>query len=240
MAPDSTPVHIRKRQYQPSITSYLSRCDSAHERTRSTLSPSLPTEMQSQLLSVGMRVRKAVPEGYKTHKTLGSDDFTFPNTAPPISSASTRQTHTNTNTRELMPFCGLHKIGSWAQQQNVPPSSAPATMQTDNNDCDEMVTALSMSQPTVSSSQESLSSSSLSAGICSKKRTFEEEIEEDMDICFEDIDALNQAMAHRRMARPKASLRKPSADGYLVAGSSTGDFEDADAAFLAPIDVEGV
>lgn len=139
-----------------------------------------------------------------------------------------------------MPFCGLHNIGNWAQQENVPPSSAPANMQTDDDERIETVPALSISQATVVSSQGSLISRSLSAGISSKKRTFEEEIEEDMDNCFEEVEALDEAIVCRQMSRSKANLRKPAADGLLVAGSSAGDFSDADAEFLAPMDVDGV
>lgn len=56
-------------------------------------------------------MRKAVPEGYKTHKTVLFQD---------PSSALTRAATTGTIAErqgELMPFCGLHKVGGLAVQE---------------------------------------------------------------------------------------------------------------------------
>lgn len=144
--------HRDKRLFQPSITSFFSAehdnegisaaAHPAHARPKPTPKqrtpafPSVPGTVQSDLLSVGMRVRKSVPEGYKTHKTLGlaSIQTTMP--------SSSHRSHTSTTTtatsatahvpiaspprepvprvlqhqRELLPFCGLHKIGGYAEQ----------------------------------------------------------------------------------------------------------------------------
>jgi hypothetical protein len=96
----------------------------------------LPHSVQADLLSVGMRVRKSVPEGYKTSKTV---------TLPTIQTTLAKSHYVNTHTiavhagagdahaysvkpprdpvpdtfqhqRELLPFCGLHKIGGFAEQ----------------------------------------------------------------------------------------------------------------------------
>ena len=151
------PQHRKKRQFQPAITSYFhtpqdfSGSDSSavddHEdyqrggpRLRTipqpkprhpTFAPSVPDHVQSSLLSVGMRVRKSVPEGYKTSKTLPSLQIptmqtplrkphnAFRETNPALEAlkipvdtlASTLQ-----HQRELLPFCGLNKIGGYAEQ----------------------------------------------------------------------------------------------------------------------------
>ena len=76
--------------------------------------PVLPTAVQSNLLTVGMRVRKSVVEGYKTSASesafsLWSDSTPF----PPRSASSSGAVDA---TRELAPFCGIHKVGGLAVQ----------------------------------------------------------------------------------------------------------------------------
>ncbi|KAF1995747.1 hypothetical protein P154DRAFT_538600 [Amniculicola lignicola CBS 123094] len=142
--------HRNKRPYQPPITSFFARedfdeysSDEENERgpgpitrshtqlhhsraSRSTahlsLAPAVPGHVQSNLLSVGMRVRKSVPEGYKTHKTSATS---FPTVQTAISTATTSTTLQASgeavpdeaqHQRELLPFCGLHKIGGFADQ----------------------------------------------------------------------------------------------------------------------------
>ncbi|KAF2735630.1 hypothetical protein EJ04DRAFT_190058 [Polyplosphaeria fusca] len=144
---DPTTAPRTKRQFQPSITSFFARDarddrDSFelweeergpgpitrshhhqhHARDRSVATPSLPNTVQADLLSVGMRVRKSVPEGYKTHKpaalpsiqtTLSKssspDVYSVKPPREPVPEALQHQ-------RELLPFCGLHKIGGYAEQ----------------------------------------------------------------------------------------------------------------------------
>jgi hypothetical protein len=157
--------HRKKRQFQPSITSYFhthhdfSDNDSSdpdddntsyqrggprlrtipkHTATpqHHTLAPQLPDQVQSSLLSVGMRVRKSVPEGYKTPKTLPplQTSTAFPSTtrrpntsalANPALEAMKIPVDTLASTlqhqRELLPFCGLNKIGGYAEQPTTNP-----------------------------------------------------------------------------------------------------------------------
>ncbi|KAF2466393.1 uncharacterized protein BDR25DRAFT_77992 [Lindgomyces ingoldianus] len=150
-------THRDKRPFQPSITSFFVREGqdyddaeellrgagpitrsqrhprerAAHENHHSVIPP-IPATVQANLLSVGMRVRKSVPEGYKTHKT--------PAMLPSIQTTISRAPMTNPSAansrsdaysvkpprepvpavvqhqRELLPFCGLHKIGGFAEQ----------------------------------------------------------------------------------------------------------------------------
>lgn len=124
--------HVAKRPFQPSITSYFSRdTDHARDTThhpRERLAPEVPGQVQADLLSVGMRVRKSVPEGYKTVNKMP---------VPPTSQHTTRARRSSTSQhishpreaipeealrqRELLPFCGLHKIGGFAEQPTTNP-----------------------------------------------------------------------------------------------------------------------
>ena len=154
--------HLRKRQYQPSINSYFQRNGSksaelgSFSNQISPMSPQIPAETQSSLLTVGMRVRKSVPEGYKTHKTMPIEEFPFPSTAP-VSATTARPTYTTTNSRELAPFCGLHKIGGLSSQGSFDalPSSAPPAFPT-SRDSNGSMPSLSMSQSTLLFTQGSM------------------------------------------------------------------------------------
>lgn len=124
-------------------SSTFSTASTSHrlKNTRDTGFPSVPGPVQASLLSVGMRVRKSVPEGYKTHKTgplsLPSIQTTLSNgnrtitasattttTAPVVSSNDAYSVKPPRDPvpdalqhqRELLPFCGLHKIGGYAEQ----------------------------------------------------------------------------------------------------------------------------
>lgn len=118
---------------QRQITSFFSSSASpnssisAPSETSLSSRPVLPADTQSHLLNVGMRVRKSVPEGYKTGTysafNLWSDnDVTSMNgialAPPPLSRAPS----STTGQRELLPFCGINKVGGLSSQ----PASGPA------------------------------------------------------------------------------------------------------------------
>jgi len=124
--------HRSKRKFQPSITSYFALRDgfdqdddlrgidpptrsrqhhqhlhsvTATQRPRESLAPTLPGPLQTGLLNVGMRVRKAVPEGYKTQKLLsGLPSIT--KSTPTFHAKPSRdaEPHILTHQRELLPF----------------------------------------------------------------------------------------------------------------------------------------
>ncbi|KAF3041140.1 hypothetical protein E8E12_008635 [Didymella heteroderae] len=177
--PTAAPQHRSKRQFQPAITSYFhaaqdydflddSNTDDDYHRggsrlrtipqakpTHATLAPTVPDHVQSSLLSVGMRVRKSVPEGYKTPKTLPSLQVT-PATQTPLRKphSAFRDVHptleiphdtlasTLQHQRELLPFCGLNKIGGYAEQ----PTGTTASMFSNTTDAFQSVSQ-SFSQP---------------------------------------------------------------------------------------------
>lgn len=241
-------THTRKRQHQPSIKSYFDRngpSSSAPTASASPLSPPLPAETQASLLSVGMRVRKSVPEGYKTHKTLGTDGFPFPSTAPPtyIKTPSLSTSSSQGSARELTPFCGLHKTGGWAAQSpaDFPPSSAPPALQHQRADMDafdsglDYLPNLSMTQSTVPSSQGSFASGLSATAGPGKKRTYEEEVEDDLDSYFDEVDAMAQGGEGRRIA-PLRGGQKPYLQGVGNTAVNVSDFDEAP--FLAPMDLD--
>lgn len=124
---------------QRQITSFFDRSNDSdsssptdrptYERRSST--PLLPPSVQANLLAVGMRVRKSVPEGYKTGKeemegspvatprrvmaapTPGISYSSPSAAAPSYSPYTARPAPTQ---RELTPFCGLHTIGGLGVQ----------------------------------------------------------------------------------------------------------------------------
>ncbi|KAI5367572.1 putative ribonucleotide reductase inhibitor [Septoria linicola] len=233
----SRDAHTRKRQYQPSnqttLNSFLGRGTSL----RSPLSPSLDDETQSSLLNVGMRIRKSVPEGYKTHKTLGLSAFPFPASAPaasPSPSTSERPGLNTADSRELMPFCGLHKVGGLGQQ--APISSAPAAMRSRSPYEEDDMPMLSMSQRTITSSQNSFDQWPTQT-LSTRKRGYEDEADDDMDAFFEEEDfaaALDEVErdATRPVAPMKCSARKLLNGAVRIIDPD--DFEEAN--FLVPME----
>lgn len=152
----SSAQHRSKRPYQPPITTYFAPYDLDHSsdsdgergpnpNTRVRIGASgakhqhqhqyqhthqLPGSVQSDLLSVGMRVRKSVPEGYKTHKTVSLPTIQTTLSVSPNRASTTTMTTDEYSVkpprepvpahvqhqRELLPFCGLQKIGGYAEQ----------------------------------------------------------------------------------------------------------------------------
>jgi hypothetical protein len=138
--------HRSKRKFQPSITSYFEVRDDFEEHDdlrgldpitrlrhhphqhhqRERLAPEVPGQVQTDLLNVGMRVRKSVPEGYKTHKMSA-----LPSIQTALSSKPTLEVKPpreavpgdSVHQRELLPFCGLHKVGGmgFAEQPTTNP-----------------------------------------------------------------------------------------------------------------------
>jgi hypothetical protein len=191
--PTASAEHTRKRQYQLPIHSFFQRNastsagsgSSSPSHSISPLSPPLSAETQSSLLSVGMRVRKSVPEGYKTHKTMPTEAFPFPSTAPAIAQPALRPSYNTAASRELALFCGLHKVGGFSVQDPLaPPSCAPPAFQTCNGGTN-MIPSLSMSQ---SSSVSTLPLSS-SAPKTAKKRSYDDDAEDDVDAYFDEVEA---------------------------------------------------
>ncbi|KAH7389926.1 ribonucleotide reductase inhibitor-domain-containing protein [Pyrenochaeta sp. MPI-SDFR-AT-0127] len=129
---DSSTEHRTKRKFQPSITSYFAQRDDfddfedprgqdpitrPRQQQRESLAPQVPGHVQADLLSVGMRVRKSVPEGYKTQKMSALPSIQTTLSKPAVLDALETKPPRDpvpddfVHQRELLPFCGLHKIG---------------------------------------------------------------------------------------------------------------------------------
>ncbi|KAH8698880.1 ribonucleotide reductase inhibitor-domain-containing protein [Talaromyces proteolyticus] len=113
----------KKRRFQPPITNFFVPASTdetpgvsynSYAAPTHTPTPTLPNDILSSLLGVGARVRKSVPEGYKTEqKKMTQYTIPAPRREPTESSAPLQQTRVYAG---LEPFCGLHKVGNYAVQ----------------------------------------------------------------------------------------------------------------------------
>jgi hypothetical protein len=118
----------KRRRFQPPITSFFASTGSfttdnknglSHDNYSSpthTPTPALPAKIQSSLLTVGMRVRKSVPEGYKTEQTKLTTFSSYGLKSISDSSSSTIYSQSERAYAELLPFSGLHRVGNHAVQ----------------------------------------------------------------------------------------------------------------------------
>lgn len=141
---------------QRQITAFFNKASpgsvSEHQQQSAViLRPALPADTESNLLTVGMRVRKSIPEGYKTGSSFGAFNLfndiaeekqqhhqqQRSSTQPPRSSYATAH-------RELLPFCAIHSVGGLAAQPPSPPLI--------RHDSIDDVPSLSSSQSSIASS----------------------------------------------------------------------------------------
>ncbi|RDW61334.1 hypothetical protein BP5796_11226 [Coleophoma crateriformis] len=224
--------HTAKKAYagtgsqQASITSYFSpsiagSSPAKAKDTNSISSQELPAHIQSNLISVGMRIRKSVPEGYKTGSdysafTLFSDPAA-PQTRPGLESRSvSTPSMGRARARELTPWCGILKVGGMAQQMM-------------DEDEDEV--------PFFSSQESTASNASVVSreGMGSKRRFFEEEEEE------EDAEEMQVVMGQRVMAHPRRrkmhSAFKSSALGQENESMDFGEADFLDYSVMEEVDM---
>ncbi|KAF3765151.1 hypothetical protein M406DRAFT_106951 [Cryphonectria parasitica EP155] len=153
--------------------------------------PVLPTDTQSNLLNVGMRIRKSVPEGYKTGGPYSAlalfDDLDRRQPALTVVPTPIGTTHIpssssyTTAQRELLPFCGINKVGGLASQPSSSLSyhhseAGPVSSHALHHHHDALpglddVPSLSSSQTSVASSTTSLAPN--------KKRVYDDGEESD-------------------------------------------------------------
>ncbi|KAK8016114.1 ribonucleotide reductase inhibitor [Apiospora rasikravindrae] len=138
---------------------------------------------QANLLSVGMRVRKAVPEGYKTgtYSAFALWDEAD-NEMAGAGAGDTGRSRANavSTPRELLPFCGINKVGGLGTQPSTETFSFNATApvhQTAIRPADAMDSSDEL--PGLTMSQESTGSNdSVSSGVTgarTRKRFFVED-----------------------------------------------------------------
>ncbi|PSS12525.1 hypothetical protein M430DRAFT_36628 [Amorphotheca resinae ATCC 22711] len=229
------PAHQAKRPYagsQPPITSYFTQSPSTtsprttysvsqlpHDST-SELRPSLPPSIQANLLSVGMRVRKSVPEGYKTGSYSAFTLFSDPTPTPernPVKKITPRP-----RTRELAPFCGIMKVGGLAQQQSGAYDEGDSSaIDLDYDDEDEV--------PPLSQGSTN-SDVSVDAPVVNKRRFDLDEEEEQVDDVRDAVTVLGQ----RVMAVPRRRGASKFGAGLAIVGqeNSDADMDFEEATFL--------
>lgn len=123
-SPDNSPLSKRRR-FQPSTLSpMMPYADNASIENNTFDSPlilpehgPLPEDIERDLLQVGMRVRKAVPEGYKNSQTFKPRPFFNMRRLSPATQAALSSGNT-TSIQEVAPYSAgsLHKIGGMAVQ----------------------------------------------------------------------------------------------------------------------------
>lgn len=155
---------------QRQITSFFSAsaASAADPPSFAARYPVLPASVQANLLSVGMRVRKSVPEGYRT--TSPSAFKLWTDTTPPaaaLDAPATKAAAAGTVPRELLPFCGINKVGGLGTQ------SETSGFYDDDNDL--RVPDLD-AVPGLTLSQESAESNATES---SRKRIFDDEEDDD-------------------------------------------------------------
>ncbi|UNI13662.1 hypothetical protein JDV02_000384 [Purpureocillium takamizusanense] len=129
--------------------------------------PLIPSSVQADLLNVGMRVRKSVPEGYKTVGPSGFKLWTDNTRAGAVRNPNSATRGARSMSRELLPFCGINKIGGLDAQ--------PSFREDDTEeDGDKEVPDLD-AVPELTMSQESVESN---ASEPSRKRFFHEDEED--------------------------------------------------------------
>jgi hypothetical protein len=236
---------------QRQITSFFSSSSSSpnsssrsaqQEASLSSIpAPLLPASVQSNLLSVGMRVRKSVPEGYKTGSYSSfalwddscpvADDF-----AADIMPEGRSRANAFSTPRELLPFCGIHRTGGL----DISPLMQPVISIDDDPDLNEI--------PGLSSSQDSMVStdSHVPSPSRTRKRFFAED-EEDVSETPNRLTVWRGGM-HDEAVSPRSLVPVGWGNGRTIAvprkarqrgkiGQTTGqenlvvvddDFEDAD------------
>ncbi|KAM0461985.1 hypothetical protein ACHAPV_002517 [Trichoderma viride] len=175
----------------------------------------LPANVQANLLSVGMRVRKSVPEGYKTTGTSAFKLWTDSTRPGEVKAASSSPMvaaakPASVISRELLPFCGINKVGGLDTQPEFV-----------YDEGDIEVPALD-EIPELSMSQES--TDSVESGP-SRKRFFDEQ--DDLQVQSWDGD---DAGSYRAIAVPHSRIKNSSVskgmDQENMAVDGDEDFED--------------
>ncbi|KAI4188509.1 MAG: hypothetical protein L6R41_002109 [Letrouitia leprolyta] len=211
-----------KRRYQTDITTFfnptLSTTPLPTECSSITLSHALPTSIQASLLNVGMRIRKSVPEGYKTKRS----DLV------PESSKTPRLRHaSSTGYTELVPFCGMVKTGGYDVQSSccIPHKETPSLGILFECGDDGEGWSLPPSQKSLIEYGVTApgGGAALQAG---KRKFFEEEVYGEGIMMVVDDDT-GQSSSVMLAPRPTNQARDTRAGATTSGSSYEGDFEEA-------------
>lgn len=147
----------KRRRFQAPLTSFFSKSSkhtldhsnpesSQHESTSPSSQTSLDSSVQSSLLTVGMRIRKSVPEGYKTQiaasqnssRALHEPSF-FVGSEGTNAAGSSSSNAQSRHSTDLTPYCGLHKVGGLGVQAFPSPTKMSAFSFPQVNSPDELL-----------------------------------------------------------------------------------------------------
>lgn len=234
-----------KRPCQPSISSFFTqRASNSKPNLHTSVQPVLPTDIQSSLLNVGMRVRKAVPSGYHTKDEAPS---TGKHSSSPLAEAPSSHSNLVTRPTELAPIYGIHKVGGYAQVQSLPPFAmkggiseycdtiAGLGFHVDEDELDPSSQTSLASTVSTDSMPIRAMAAPWPARTVSRKRSH---FDDDTGTCdagpivFEDVDeftAINRPILQATTRHPRLLQEVPTAD-YLM--DVDADFDDA--IFLQP------
>ena len=196
-----------KRPFRPDISSYFDNlgCDvESLPKAPQSLVPNLvlPTTIQSSLLNVGMRVRKSVPEGYKTSpKPFYRPSMSYSDIPSKLNNTaafeSTDPCHTrNASDRfcDLTPFSGIRKVGG-LEVQPVPSEDELPPLQFELYDRNLPSSQESYTSVICTDSINLFTSSS----VCRNKRRREDADEEESDLNLQPISPRSRPISHTRM-----------------------------------------
>ncbi|KAL4909806.1 ribonucleotide reductase inhibitor-domain-containing protein [Aspergillus multicolor] len=241
----------KRRRFQPPITTFFTASsdpDSSsapshlsynhYSAITNSPTPVVPAKVQASLLSVGMRVRKSIVDGYKTHQGKADKYTTFScdhinNDTPKPTITTTTIHNKNAPVRsELAPFCGMSRADEYTTASQPLPT-AHHDHHIITTDEDDAFSLPPSSQESVDSTLESVP----------KKRTRHDF---DFDPYDDDLDEMDPLHFHsgpnisgRVILSPKANYQRRAAQNYK--SGETMDLDDfEEPAFLRRKDeVEG-
>ena len=197
------------------------------------LSPTLPAPLQSSLLNVGMRVRKSVPEGYKTRpKILCSHSTTNSNSSSESKASTGDHSDATIEFTGLVPYCGIPKIAGH-QAQPVPAEDDLLPLQFETDDWN-----LPPSQESHTSSvcRSTTMATPMPKPISNKRRREDPDDVDDADL--QPVSPRSYPVSHTRMpnldqlrsiAQPKTRRKLfPVSEMKESEMADVGDFEEAE------------
>ncbi|KAL4970421.1 uncharacterized protein BDV14DRAFT_163233 [Aspergillus stella-maris] len=131
------PLDSKRRRFQPPITTFFTASSDPNAPSTplhlshnhyaaitNSPTPVVPAKVQASLLSVGMRVRKSIADGYKTNHAKEEKQIIVENNSNALKE---RISITPTNRSELAPFCGMSKSSEYSSAPRPLPNPVTYT-----------------------------------------------------------------------------------------------------------------
>ncbi|KAI1309621.1 ribonucleotide reductase inhibitor-domain-containing protein [Xylaria venustula] len=248
--PSSSSLNDNNNNNNNNNNNYISQTSSIPSiPQRPESAPNLPSSVQSNLLSVGMRIRKSVPEGYKTGNytsfALWDESDIDPSTKI-MGEGQRSRANAFSSPRELLPFCGIHKVGGLdTQPEDRRPISSISTMRAgasaapfyqpgfnvSGTDADHHdVPGLTSSQESVESNDSDMAPPIAASGTRTRKRFFVEDEGDQNPLQLNlwrfnhDVCSLSPVGSHngRAMAVPRKGRLRAKLSGTAAAMPGSG------------------